>query len=193
MARPKEFDREEVLQKALYTFWEKGYEATTLPDLLESMGINRSSFYNTFGNKQTLFREVMSLYYQQTAIKRLTILQKAKSVKQGLKDYFSHNIDVAIAEYNPGGCLLTNTATNLRTIDEEVAQSILQGVDRLEQAIYSLLEKGQCSGELPNNKDIKAIARLMMATSYGLNIAARINPNREVLEDIAQAAVSTLN
>jgi len=61
MARPKEFDREEVLQKALYTFWEKGYDATTLPDLLESMGVNRSSFYNTFGDKQTLFREVMSL------------------------------------------------------------------------------------------------------------------------------------
>jgi TetR/AcrR family transcriptional repressor of nem operon len=193
MARPKEFDREEVLQKALYTFWEKGYEATTLLDLLESMDINRSSFYNTFGDKQTLFREVMSLYYQQTAIKRLTILQKAKSAKQGLKDYFSHNIDVAIAEYNPGGCLLTNTTTNLRTIDQEVAQSILHGVDRLEQAIYSLLEKGQHSGELPNNKDIKAIARLMMATSYGLNIVARINPNREVLEDIAQAAVSTLD
>jgi TetR/AcrR family transcriptional repressor of nem operon len=193
MARPKEFDREEVLQKALYTFWEKGYEATTLPNLLESMGINRSSFYNTFGDKQTLFREVISLYYQQTAIQRLTILQKAKSAKQGLRDYFNHNIDVAVAEYNPGGCLLTNTATNLKTIDEEVSQSIVQGVDRLEQGIYSLLEKGQGSGEIPGNKDIKAIARLMIATSYGLNIAARINPNRDALEDMAQAAVSTLD
>lgn len=193
MARPKEFDREEVLQKALYTFWEKGYDATTLPDLLESMGINRSSFYNTFGDKQTLFREVMSLYYQQTAIKRITILQKAKSAKQGLRDYFSHNIDVAIAEYNPGGCLLTNMATNLKTIDQEIAQSIAQGVERLEQGFYSLLEKGQRSGEIPSNKDIKAIARLMIATSYGLNIAARINPSRDILEDMAQAAVSILD
>jgi TetR/AcrR family transcriptional regulator, transcriptional repressor for nem operon len=193
MARPKEFDSEEVLQKALYTFWEKGYDATTLPDLLEAMGINRSSFYNTFGDKQTLFREVMSLYYQQTAIKRLTILQKAKSAKQGLRDYFSHNIDVAVAEYNPGGCLLTNTATNLKTIDEEIARSIVQGVDRLEQAIHRLLERGQRSGEIPENKDIKAIARLMIATSYGLNIAARINQNRDILEDIAQAAISILD
>lgn len=193
MARPKEFDREEVLQKALYTFWEKGYDATTLPDLLESMGINRSSFYNTFRDKQTLFREVMSLYYQQTAIKRLTILQKAKSAKQGLRDYFSHNIDVAVAEYNPGGCLLTNTATNLKTIDQAIAQSIAQGVERLEQGFYRLLEKGQRSGEIPSNKDIKAIARLMIATSYGLNIAARINPSRDILEDIAQAAVSILD
>jgi TetR/AcrR family transcriptional regulator, transcriptional repressor for nem operon len=193
MARPKEFDREEVLQKALYTFWEKGYEATTLHDLLESMGINRSSFYNTFEDKQTLFRQVMSLYYQQTAIKRLTILQKAKSAKQGLRDYFSHNIDVAVAEYNPGGCLLTNTATNLKTIDQEITQSIAKGVDRLEQAIYSLLEKGQRSGEIAANKDIKAIARLTLAVSYGLNIAARVNPNRDVLEDMAQAAVSILD
>jgi TetR/AcrR family transcriptional repressor of nem operon len=193
MARPKKFDREEVLQKALYTFWEKGYEATTLPDLLESMGINRSSFYNTFGDKQALFHEVMSLYYQQTAIQRLTILQKAKSAKQGLRDYFKHNIDVAVADYSPGGCLLTNTATNLKTIDEEIAQSITQSVDRLEQGIYRLLEKGQRSGEIPSDKDIKAMARLFIATSYGLNITARINPDREVLEDIAQAVLSTLD
>ncbi len=193
MARPKEFDREEVLQKALYIFWENGYEATTLADLLESMGINRSSFYNTFGDKQALFCEVMSLYYQQTAIKRLTILQKAKSAKQGLQDYFSHNIDVAVAEYNPGGCLLTNTVANLKTIDEEVAQSLVQGVERLELAVYNLLEKGQRSGEIPSNKDIKAIAHLMVVVSYGLNIAARVNPNREVLEDMVKAAVSILD
>lgn len=193
MARPREFDREEVLQKALYTFWEKGYEATTLPDLLESMGINRSSFYNTFRDKQTLFREVMSLYYQQTAIKRLAILQKSNSAKQGLREYFNHNIDVAVAAYNPGGCLLTNTATNLKTIDEEVAQSIVQGVERLEQAVYNLLEKGQRSGEIPSDKDIKAIARLMIAASYGLNIAARVTPSREVLEDMVKAAISTLD
>lgn len=193
MGRPKEFDREEVLQKALYTFWEKGYEATTLPDLLESMGINRSSFYNSFGDKQTLFREVMSLYYQQTAIKRLTILQKAKSAKQGLWDYFNHNIDVAVAEYNPGGCLLTNTATNLKTIDEQVTKHIVQGVDRLEQALFNLLEKGQKLGEIAPDKDIKAIARLMISVSYGLNIAARVHSDREMLIDIVKTALSTLD
>jgi TetR/AcrR family transcriptional regulator, transcriptional repressor for nem operon len=67
--------------------------------------------------------------------------------------------------------------TNLTTIDQDIAQSIVQGVDRLEQGIYRLLEKGQHSGEIPDNKDIKAITRLLVATSYGLNIAARINPD----------------
>lgn len=193
MGRPKKFDREEALQKALYTFWEKGYDATTLPDLLESMDINRSSFYNSFGDKQTLFREVMSLYYQQTAIKRLAILQKAKSVKQGLWDYFNHNIDVAVAEYNPGGCLLTNTATTLKTIDEQISKEIVQGVDRLEQALFNLLEKGQKLGEIDPNKDIKAIARLVIAVSYGLNIAARVHSDREMLLDMVKAAMSTLD
>ncbi len=193
MARPREFDREEVLQKALYTFWKKGYEATTLPDLLESMGINRSSFYNTFEDKQALFSEVMNLYYQQTAIKRLAILQRAKSAKQGLQDYFRHNIDVAVAEYNPGGCLLTNTVTNLNTIDAQIARSIVQGIDLLEQALYALLDRGQRAGEIAEDKDIKAIAHLMISVSYGLNIAARVAPNREILEDMAKAAISTLD
>jgi TetR/AcrR family transcriptional regulator, transcriptional repressor for nem operon len=193
VGRPKEFDREEVLQKALYTFWEKGYDATTLPDLLVSMGINRSSFYNSFGDKQTLFREVMSLYYEQVGIQRLAILQKAKSVKQGLWDYFNHNIDVAVAAYNPGGCLLTNTATTLKTIDEQVSSLIVQAVERMEQALFNLLEKGQQSGELAPNKDIKAIARLIIAVSYGLNIAARVHPDREMLLDMAKAAMLTLD
>ena len=184
---------EKVLQKALHTFWEQGYDATTLPDLLGSMGINRSSFYNTFEDKQALFREVMNLYYQQTAIKRLTILQQAKSAKQGLRDYFSHNIDVAVAEYNPGGCLLTNTIVSLNTIDAEIARSVVQGVDRLEQAIYALLDRGQRAGEIASHKDITAITRLIMSVSYGLNISARLNPNREILEDMAKAALSTLD
>lgn len=193
MARPREFDREEALQRALYTFWEKGYEAATLPELLTNMEINRSSFYNTFKDKQSLFREVMNLYYQQTALKRLAILQTAKSVKQGLRDYFNHNIDTAIAESNPGGCLLTNTATTLKTIDEQISQSIQQGVNRLEQAIYRLLEKGQRSGEISSDRDIKAIARFMIAVSYGLNISARICSSREILEDVAKSALLILD
>lgn len=193
MGRPKEFDREEALQKALYTFWEKGYDATTLPVLLESMGINRSSFYNSFGDKQTLFREVINLYYKQTAVKRIAILQKAKSVKQGLWDYFNHNIDVAVAEYNPGGCLLTNAATTLKTIDKQISKEIIQGADRVEQALFSLLEKGQLAGEIASSKDIKAIARLMISVSYGLNIAARVHSDREMLLDMVKAALSTLD
>jgi TetR/AcrR family transcriptional regulator, transcriptional repressor for nem operon len=193
MARPKEFDREEALQKALYTFWDKGYEATTLPNLLESMKISRSSFYDTFGDKQTLFQEAMHLYHQQVGAERMKLLTRATSTKQGLIEYFNHHVEIALIDNYPGGCFVTNTATMLKTIDPKIVNSITQGTDCLEQSFYALLDKGQRNGEIAQSKDIKALSRLFLSLAYGINVVARVNPNRELLEDTVKAALSTLN
>lgn len=193
MARPKEFDREEALQKALYTFWDKGYEATTLPDLLKSMKISRSSFYDTFGDKQALFQEAMHLYHQQIGAKRMALLTRTKSTKQGLIEYFNHHVEIALTDNYPGGCLVTNTATTLKTVDPKIVESITEGTDQLEQAFYALLDKGQRAGEIAKSKDIKALSRLFLSLAYGINVVARVNPSRELLEDTVKAAISTLD
>jgi TetR/AcrR family transcriptional regulator, transcriptional repressor for nem operon len=193
MARPKEFDREEALQKALYTFWDKGYEAATLPDLLASMKISRSSFYDTFCDKQTLFQEAMRLYHHQIGAKRMALLTGAKSTRQGLIEYFTHHVETALSDNYPSGCLVTNTATTLKTVSPKIVDSISEGTDRLERALYALLDKGQRSGEIAKSKDIKALARLFLSLAYGINVVARVDPNRELLEDTVQAAISTLD
>jgi TetR/AcrR family transcriptional regulator, transcriptional repressor for nem operon len=193
MSRPREFNREEALQKALHTFWEKGYEGTKLPDLLGRMGINRSSFYNTFGDKQTLFMEIMRFYNQRFAKKRFIRLRANKSVKQGFHEYFADNIAVAVGEGLPGGCLVTNTTTALNIAEPQIVESVLQSLPDMEQAFYAVLERGQKSGEIAKEKDICAIARLFIALSYGLNISARLHADREVLEDMVKAALSILD
>lgn len=87
MARPKQFDREQALRKAMMLFWQKGYEATSIPDLLESMGISRSSLYEEYSDKRTLFREALQ-YYEQLGKRRFAILEQAESVEEGLKKFF---------------------------------------------------------------------------------------------------------
>lgn len=193
MARPKEFEREEALQKAMYVFWEKGYDATTLPELLEKMSISRSSLYDTFGEKQALFRAALNLYLQQFAARRMGLLRKAKSAKQGITAYFQDHVEVALADTYPGGCFVTNTATMLKTTDDQVVESITQGTDQLEAAFYGLLQRGQESGEIARDKDIQALARLFVGMAYGINVVARVSPNRERLEDMMNAAIQTLS
>lgn len=192
IARPREFDREEALQKALYVFWEKGYDATTLPDLLERMSISRSSLYDTFGDKQALFREALNLCLQEFTARRIELLRKAKSAKQGITAYFNDHVEVALKETYPGGCLVTNTATTLETADEQIVDSITQGTDQLEEAFHALLKKGQETGEITMDKNIQALARLFVGIAYGINVVARVSPNRERLEDMAKAAIQTL-
>ena len=193
MARPKEFEREEALQKALYIFWEKGYEATTLLELLERMSISRSSLYNTFGDKQALFREALNLYLQEFGARRIALLRTATLAKQGIATYFYDHIEVALADTYPGGCFVTNTAATLKTADEQIVDSITQGTDQLEAAFYGLLQRGQETGEIARDKDIQALARLFVGIAYGINVVARVSPNRERLEDMANAAIQTMS
>lgn len=193
MARPKEFVREDALQRAMQTFWSKGYEATSIPDLMQSMGISRSSLYDTFGDKQALFSEALSYYVQSIAQQRIDILRNARSAKQGLKDFFDHQITVAVDECFPGGCLLTNTATALKTVNDRIAALIKAGAEEAEKEFYSLLKRAQQSGEIEPKKDIVGLARMFLVLTYGINVVARVNPNRELLQDIAQTAISTLD
>ncbi len=193
MARPKEFEREEALQAALYLFWEKGYDATTLPELLEKMSISRSSLYDTFGDKQALFREALNLYLHQFAARRMPFLRKAKSAKQGITAYFQDHIEVALADAYPGGCFVTNTATTLKTTDEQIVNLITHGTEQLEEEFHALLQRGQEAREIPRDKDIQALARLFVGIAYGINVVARVSSNRERLEGMANAAIQTLS
>ncbi|MCY8669819.1 TetR/AcrR family transcriptional regulator [Bacillus haynesii] len=95
MGRRKEFVREEALRSAMRTFWSKGYDGTSIPDLMHSMCISRSSLYETFGDKQSLLNEAVKYYSQLVGEKKQGILANAKSAKQGLTDYFRYHMEAA--------------------------------------------------------------------------------------------------
>lgn len=192
MARHKEFDREEVLEKAMQTFWRYGYEATSVRDLVESMGINRGSLYDTFGDKRSLFQAAIA-HYDETVLKQaLARLEAPNAAKQAIVEYFHDLIDRAVADSHRRGCLLTNSAVELCPHDPDTATRIATNLKRIESAFYKALVRAKEQGELTAKHDLNALASYLACNLQGLRVICKVNPDPEVLRDIAKVALSVL-
>jgi len=192
LGRAKEFVREEALRSAMKTFWSKGYEGTSIPDLMQNMGISRSSLYETFGDKQSLLNEAAKYYSRLVGEKRRSILANAKTVKQGLTDYFRYHMEVALEENWPGGCLITNLSIYHDYLDDETKQLIEESMETLEEAFYHFLEKGKENGELTSALDSRKTARLLLTINHGINVVTRVKGDSCHLEDISESILHLL-
>lgn len=191
MPRPRTFDREEVLDRALDAFWCKGYEATSIQELVEATDLSRASLYNTFDSKHGLFMEVLKHYETQRMHRMIATLRDTSPVQQALRDVFEHAADEAAAA-DRRGCLLTNTATELCARDAECAEVVQRNMARIEAAFEATLQHGQASGELPDTLDAKALARFFTNNLQGLRVAAKTQPDRSALQDVVEVTMQTL-
>jgi TetR/AcrR family transcriptional repressor of nem operon len=193
MSRPREFDEAAALRNAMYTFWSKGFEATSVSDLTESMGVSRSTLYASFGDKEAVFDRVLDLYADEISAERYRLLRDAVSAREGLRAYFLHHIRFATDPQFPGGCLVVNTAVELKTLDDKVGAALAARSEKMEGSIRELLARGQQRGEISELKDIRALARLYAAFTYGLHVLARMGRGRKNLELSVDAALSALD
>lgn len=191
IARDAEFDREQALKQAMLVFWEKGYEATSIPDLLNAMGISRSSLYNTFGDKRALFLEALK-FYQKLMDSRQEILNHAVNVKEGIAEYFNKRIESAYSTEHPKGCMTTNTSVELSTPDEQLKEIIQNRFLSLENSFYQLLERGRLSGKIKNTIDTRALACLFMNLNHSINIMGKVNIDRYHIEQMIQTVISII-
>ncbi len=192
MARPKEFDRHTALQNAMYLFWSKGYEGTSISDLTQAMALSRSSIYETFGDKQALFIEALTSYLLLNEQRRMNILNNAISIKQGMHDFLFGVIDFVLDDNHPNGCFFSNTATSLGTLHEDVHTIIKLAAKQRENSFYVFFENGQRNGEIQPDKDIRALARFFEGLVRGISVAASIHKERNVLEDMVKIALEVL-
>lgn len=193
MARPKEFERKEALAQAMKVFWLKGYDGTSIPDLIEAMAISRSSLYDTFGDKRQLFCETIEYYAAMVRQRRREILASAPSLRQGIACFLQEIIDLAVHEGYPGGCFFTNTATALVTADQETREIIRGSAEKMEDELTAFIAQWQDRGELAAGRDVRSLARFFVALATGMNVDARRRCNRGVLEDMAKVALTVLN
>ncbi len=191
MGRYKEFDKEAVLHKAMLVFWKKGYEATSIPDLLEAMDLSRSSLYETFGDKQTLYIEAINWYKKWKQAKR-DILVNATSAKSGIRQYFEIHIDSALDGESPKGCLITNAAVGMDSPDEQLNTLIRERFDELEKSFYELLRKGQETGEIMPEKDIKTLSYLLSNLNHSINIVAKVQGDRRKMQQMIDMVMEIL-
>src|SRR5438552_14300152 len=121
MARHKEFDREEVLHKAMEVFWSRGYEAASIQDLVRRMGINRQSLYDTFGNKHALYLRALDRYRTVEGRRLIELLERPGSVKKSLRQLFGEVVETALCDREHRGCFMGNATSELAGRCKETA------------------------------------------------------------------------
>lgn len=191
MARKKEFDVDTVLKKAMEAFWNRGYEATSLNDLLDSMQIQRASLYNTFDDKRTLFLNALRRYdiMRQTEI---AALAKAHSPRQAILSLFRDTITAVVKNGARDGCFLVNTALELSPHDQEVAQVVGRAFIKRERFFRKMIEKGRASGEIAKSVVPTQTARALLSLFIGLRVLSRSRPEKLLLQSISQQAETLL-
>ncbi|MFH0350324.1 MAG: TetR/AcrR family transcriptional regulator [Chromatiales bacterium] len=192
MSRPREFDIEDVLDKAVETFWSKGYEATSIQDLVESMGIHRGSLYAAFGDKQRLFLTVLDRYRKVVVRKLLDILDTNASGKAAIRQFFATVIEHVITGGPLRGCLVTNSAVERGLSDPDTAKKVSLCIRQLEDGFYKTLLRDQSTGEFDNQRDLHALARYLTCNLQGLLVIGKIRSDRSALEDVVKVTLQAL-
>ena len=188
MPRVKLFNEEEVLQKAMGLFWKKGYHATSIQDLVDHLGINRASLYDTFGGKDALFQQAFSLYRNQNKKAMIDFLNNYSSVKEGLAKLFEYAINDSLQDKDSKGCFVVNTTTELASCDQNMLSVIAGNKQEFEAILYNYLNTGLESGEIPANKDIHAIASLLFTLYNGLKVISKLKPDKkEMLRSVSMS------
>ena len=193
MARQKEFAKEEVLEKAMTTFWRFGFEGTSMQSLVKNMGISRSSLYETFGDKHSLFAAAITHYENTRMRNMLACLQKLGASKSTIVELFASLIDESINDREFRGCFLTNTAIELCHHAPDTAARIASNLQTLEKAFYQVLLTAQEQAEIPPDKDLKAIAKYLTSSIQGLRVMAKLNQEPEDLKNIVKITLSVLD
>ena len=193
MPRKKEFDEYEVLHRAMEIFWHKGYEATSVQDLVEQMGINRGSLYGTFSDKRALFLAAIQ-YYDQTIISSVVqVLHSPGSPRHAIEGYIRSVVESAVKDPERQGCFLTNSAVEVGPHDPEAEQKLQASLQRIEAAFLDALIAARQMGEIGTRRDLRDVARFLTSSLQGLRVMARVNPDRDALHAIADIMISTLD
>lgn len=192
MARPKTFDRDEVLDRAMRVFWRQGYEATSIQDLVCATGINRASMYDTFGDKRGLFLASVDRYVNAISAMRLGALDEPGPALPALRRFFDDLVRFSVGEGRRLGCLMTNTSVELAPHDEEVADLMGQALGRVEEAFFRLLTRAEAQSEISPGRDLRALARFLLVTLNGLRVLARAKPEEAALRDVVETALGAV-
>jgi TetR/AcrR family transcriptional repressor of nem operon len=193
MARPRQFDPEQVLDRTMREFWERGYRVTSVDDLVQATGVRPGSLYHAFpGGKRGLFLQALDRYSKLVVPEKMGALESAGAGLPELRAYFDGLVDDLTTPEGRMGCLMVNSAMELAAEDSEVGAIVRDHMKRLERNAIRALRNARRHGEVPERIDPRAKATQLMATGMGLMVVGKTNPGRKVLETIVEAAFADL-
>lgn len=190
MARSKEFEENEVLDKAMRLFWEQGYEKTSMSDLVEHMGIHRRSIYDTFTDKRTLFFKAMERFGNRTDAKLAAGVKQSKTAKEALHFIFEYMSSTEEGE--PPGCMFVNSAVEMACRDEDVNAKAVGAFEKVEHLLVEIVTWGQENGEFSSQYGAQELAEYLHNALIGIRVMARTSVPKEKLERISTTSMLLL-
>jgi len=193
VARPREFEADAVLERAMQAFWAKGYKATSLDDLCTATRLSRSSLYAAFGGKRALLHKSLDRYEGQGIARIAAALSRPLPVRDAIAAFVGDLIDGIVSGPGRRGCFIGNCAAELARQDPVAAARVRRSLARIESVFAEALARARARGEISPKADVESLARFVVAGIQGLRLVGKANPDRAALEDIAAVMLHCLD
>lgn len=184
MARPIEFDRGDVLRKAIGVFWQKGYGGTSVKDLVEATGLQPGSLYAAFGDKRGLFLAALDGYFEDMKHMIISILHTGQPAMVRIESFFDRLVCDSVADGHRKGCLLVNTLLEIPVHDREINSRLQAMFGLVENEFRGVLKEHIDSGEFDVKQSPEELARFLLVGIYGLRVFNKTQPDVVALESI---------
>src|SRR6266704_3688658 len=191
--RPRAYEPEIALARALDVFWKEGFAATSLDDLSAATGMNRPSLYGAFGDKRELYIKSYARYRADARAAMIDIFRDELPIRRRLERIYAVALDIYLSgEAGPRGCFTVMTAASEAVADPDIRAMVLEGFSELDKAFAVCFRRGQEKGELPDSADPLVLAQLASATIHTVAIRARARVPRKELEAIVKGAIDVM-
>jgi TetR/AcrR family transcriptional repressor of nem operon len=192
MARPREFDEGVVLDAAIQCFWSRGFEATSVKDLIDETGIAAASLYNAYGDKRGFFRTALDRYIESNIAGRM---QRCAALppREAIEGFFAEIVDRSLNDRQHKGCMLVNSALEMAPHDPEIHKLVAGALIRLEKFFRRCIRAGQAEGTITHAVSAQQLARHLLGVLIGVRVLARVRPERALLEGVIAPALAQLD
>jgi len=193
MARPKEFNPDDAIERAMQVFWHKGYEATSMEDLLSAMDLSRGSLYDTFGDKRQLFLKVVDRYCTTFASSKFSLLDQPGPALPTLRRFICDMIEGGLADPQRRGCLISNTVMELSPHEKEIAGRLRQALKMAENTFFKVLTRAKEQDELQMGQDPRTLAQFLVTMIQGVIVMIKAGVPADEVKRAAEIALSIID
>lgn len=181
-----------MLDKAMLLFWNKGCNGTSPQEILDELGLSRSSLYDTFGDKRTLFIRALKRYRELVTSFVVNELDNAENIPAAIRTIFSRARETGLNSEKKSGCFMVNTMTELAPHDEEISLITQENRQALEDAFARAIKRGQDNKQLATTHTPRAAARFMLSTLWGITAHTKLETDKKMYDDTIRLAMSVI-
>lgn len=191
MARPREFNESVVLDAALQCFWSRGYDSTSMRDLIDETGLTGASLYNAFGDKRALYERALDRYVETSIADRIRRCEDLAPLK-GIEAFFAEIVRRSLTDRDRKGCMLVNAALDMAPHDPGLQKAVAEVLVRIEAFFLKSIESGQIDGTINTSLPASNLAHHLLSVLMGVRVLARVRPEAALLEGAVASALALL-